>query len=232
MKRYLGPAAVSLVMVSLSLACAKQGPKQEAAPSPEGGDAELVMLFAPGSGLEGEPNLFDATVTRQDPNLKAVYRAGDLPVEGQTITIGNLPADAAATIDMNLYKGALQPANRTHVCHADAPVALVAGQTASVAVTCTSVIDPAGNKIEVFLKVAKASLKIEERTADDVLAGKDYAADSVYAFSDAKGRRVSLRQDQGGLIQTRAVVISYGHHRVRVRPKPVTDRRSARSSNA
>lgn len=200
MKRLFGKSAVSLVMVCLVAACAKAGKKQDAgAEAPDMGDASVVMLFAPGSGLQGEPNLFDATVTRQDQDLKPIYRAGDLPVDGQTVTIGNLPADAAAKIAMNLYKGALQPANRTHTCDAEAPVALVAGQTASVAVTCTSAIDPAGNKIEVFLKVAKASLKISEQTADDVLAGKEYAADAVYAFSDAKGRRVSLRQDQGGL---------------------------------
>lgn len=193
-------AAISVVMVSVSLACAKPGKKTDAeAPAPEGGDASISMLFAPGSGLEGSPNLFDATITRQDQTLKPIYRAGDLPVEGQTVSISNLPADPAATLTMNLYKGALQPANRTHACEAQGPIALVAGQAASVAVTCTSAIDPAANKIDVFLKVAKASLKISEQTADTVLAGKDFAADAVYAFSDAKGRRVSLRQDAGGL---------------------------------
>ncbi len=195
MKRYLGLAAVLALT-----ACVKTSAKHDDSTQSGGLDASLEMLFAPGQPLAGDPNIFDLTVQRQDPAAKALYRAGDLPAPGQTIVIDKLPSGAAATLVMNLYHAKLTPEAHTHTCRSDAPVALIGGQTTSVSLTCMPLLDPVANQlIQVFLKVAKASISITELDPTAILAQKDFSHAALFAVIDPKGRRVSLKQDEGGL---------------------------------
>ncbi len=158
----------------------------------------LSMLFAPGEELLGNPNIYEVIVT---PIGKApIARAGDIPGPNQLVTIDRLPAAATATVTAGLYKDKLNWDAKTHTCKADAELTLVAGETASLALSCLPIANAEGlSPVQVFVKVAKASLDLTQGSVDAALGVRDWKQPSLFAFNDAKGRRISMKQDAAGL---------------------------------
>jgi len=183
-------------VAAFSASCRKDKPQSDASPEEM---AELTFLFSPAEGLTGQPNIYEMKVT-PTTGAQPLVRAGDLPAPNQTISLGNLPAAAAATLAGGLYRDAIADASQTHSCRAEAPFALVGGQTATIAVVCTEVGNASGAPgVKVFAKVAKASLKVETRDADPILAARDWSAPLLFAATDTNGKRVTLKQNAHGL---------------------------------
>jgi hypothetical protein len=95
------------------------------------------MLFA-GEPLAGDPNLFQIEIAPAE-GAATLLRSGDLPRVAQVVTIGDLPAADSAIVTGGLYKSRIDITARTHTCAADAPVHLVAGETATASLVCTEV---------------------------------------------------------------------------------------------
>lgn len=171
--------------------------------------SSLSLLFAPDQPLVGDPNVFEIQVTPSAKPGFIVRRGGDLPTAGQTLTVSNLPIDAAAIVTASLHKNNIDTPTKTHRCTADAPVALVANQSASVALSCLAVANADAPAIRVFLIVARLQATLTEVDAAALVAARDWAAPALFAVTTADGRRISMKQDRGGLTVHVAGDISY-----------------------
>lgn len=193
-------AALGAILSMLSVGCRMANPGTDEVQNPAGLDASFSMMLA-AEGLDGAPNLYEVVVEPGD-GLVAIRRGGDLPAQGQVITIGDLPAAPAAKVTAGLYKSSYDKASKTHACTAAAPLALVSGATATLAMTCLSLAnDTPLPPVQVFVKVAKATITLTEESADAVLKARDWNVPSLFAAVDEKGRRVSVKQDAlGGLL--------------------------------
>lgn len=186
------------LLVAGGLACTRN--KTADAPTPEatGGQASLLWVMTAELSFADAPRLFEITVAPSS-GVPPIRKAGDLPLPGQTVRVDGLPGDPAATITGSLYRRALIPADRTHACAGEQPVALMPGQATSVTITCTSVTDPTASPIRVLIKVAQINLTIAEQDPAAVLAARDFTRPSLFSVIDAKGRRITLKQDQAAL---------------------------------
>src|SRR5690349_8050932 len=123
---------IGLFCVATLAACGPHGHARQDAPQvSQPMSASLSMLVAPDAHLAGEPNTYLATITGEGI-AAPLERAGDIPRPGQVLTLGDLPATPAATVGVDLYKSTYLNKTKTHSCSAQGPVALVAGQTATL----------------------------------------------------------------------------------------------------
>src|SRR5690606_32339206 len=99
---------------------------------------------------------------------------------------------------------------KTHSCKADAPVALVANQSASVALDCLPVANADSSAgVRVFLKLARLQVRVSEIDTASIIASRQWNAPALFAVTAADGRRISLKQDAGGLTVNVAGEVSY-----------------------
>ncbi len=186
-------------LLLIASGCARRGEQAPKAKGQANDASTLAMIYAGGDALDGAPNIFEVLITPA-PGAAVIRRAGDLPAAGQVLAIDRLPAADAATVTAGLYKDQFDTSSKTHACTGDAAVKLVAGESASLALTCLTIANTDGLKpVKVFIKVAKASLSLTESDAAAALAARDWAQKALFAFNDDKGRRVSLKQDIHGL---------------------------------
>jgi endonuclease/exonuclease/phosphatase family metal-dependent hydrolase len=190
-------------------ACGPLAKDQGADTAPMGELAGLSLLFAPDQPLAGNPNIFEIQVRPSGRPDLVVRRGGDLPASGGTVTVSNLPVDAAARVTASLHRDKIDPKTKTHSCTAEAPVALTAGQSASVSLSCLAVANAGGTPVRVFFKLSRLQAQLNEQDAAALIAARDWAAPSLFAVTAADGRRISLKQDAGGLTVAVAGEISY-----------------------
>lgn len=166
-------------------------------------DASLSMLFAPDGDLAGAPNLFslDVEIAREDGSTQKLRRQGNLPPEGQVISVTNLPVADQAKLTMGLFKDQVNESNQTHHCEADSSLKLVGGETASVSLTCFPLAKGIFlEKVKVFLKVAKVDVSFDQHAAQELLGKRDWTQPAQFAQVDEQCRRISLRSTAAGLL--------------------------------
>lgn len=186
----------TLVSAALLATAGCQKPRaQDAAPEDQTAMfSSLALLMAGDLELAGSPKVFEIKVT-SSVDGSTIRKAGDLPAAGQTLRIDGLHADPAAVITGSLYKTKLHPTDKTHSCSADAPVALTAGATASVGMSCTPTVDPTAQPIKVFVKMAQVTLNVAMQDATQILAARDFTQPTLFAQIDKQGRRITLEQN-------------------------------------
>jgi len=177
---YFSQILFRITLVSLAFSgCARPDSNADQGP----GLSAISMLFAPNGLLEGSPNLYEISISR--PEVEAsVTKRGDLPTEAGALTIDNLPSSTSATVRAALYRDLFVSRAKTHTCSSNEPVALIAGETASLAMTCYGIAD-ASTPVQVFIKIASLSLTISETTAATILDQREWTSPSQFAQYDA-----------------------------------------------
>lgn len=184
---------------ALTLGACQKAHSDKDAPADEGLNlSSLVWLMAGDLELAGDPKVYEIIVTPSAGGTP-IRRAGDLPASGQTLRLDGLRADAAAVVTASLYKASIHPSQKTHSCAGDAPVALTAGATASLAMNCLPTVDPTAEPIKVFVKLAQLTLNVTIQSGADILAARDFTQPTLFAQIDKQGRRITLKQDAHAL---------------------------------